>query len=75
MMKLGITAGGAYLFESAQSYLTLSECEAPSANGLSCSFFDYNCQTGDCVFITMAVQRVMVQIKFCFKIDISGLQS
>jgi hypothetical protein len=46
----GLSRGGRVVYESLQNYSTLSTCANGCMNDYFCSFFDYNCETGDCVF-------------------------
>ncbi len=45
----GLTQGGRLIYESTLNYSTLSKCANYCENDGACEYFDYDCQTGNCV--------------------------
>ncbi len=46
----GLANGDPISYVSTQNYSTLRECTVGCNSSPDCFLFDYNCQTGDCVF-------------------------
>jgi hypothetical protein len=44
----GLAPGGKVAKQSTRGLITLSDCANHCMNIWSCSYFDYNCQTGNC---------------------------
>ena len=46
----GLTTGGVISYLSTHSYSNFKQCSAECVIVYDCNFFDYNCQTGNCIF-------------------------
>ncbi len=45
-----LTTGGIISYLSTHNYSTLKQCATECVIVFDCNFFDYNCQTGNCIF-------------------------